>query len=181
MSSHSKEFPPIPQLTEMVKGHYENDEFVFFWTGPFSNWAKGKFSMVLENEHITFNCSEQAMMYIKAMLFGDYGVRGAVLETNDPKEQKRLGRTIKNFDQAIWEKFAREQFYTVLVEKFAQVPGYRQILVDTGNKILVEASPFDTVWGIGMGVNNPNILDISKWNGKNILGDCLMQARVILR
>ena len=170
-----------PGLTPTVPGHFESDKHVFFWSGPFSNWDMGNFTATLFNDNITFNCSEQAMMYCKAFIFKDYGVAEKILATKSPREQKALGRTVKNFDQAAWEGMALERFTPILVAKFTTVPGYEKILLDTGTKTIVEASPFDAVWGIKMGVNNPDILDESKWQGKNLLGLCLMAARDIIR
>lgn len=170
-----------PGLTPTVRGHFENDKYVFFWSGPFSNWDKGEFSMSFDDILFKFNCSEQAMMLLKAWRFGDTEAIAKVMKEKDPREQKKIGRAVKNFDEANWEKFALEKFPTVLRAKFEQVPGYEKILLDTGDKTIVEASPFDEVWGIKMGVNNPDILDETKWRGKNLLGICLMKTRDAIR
>lgn len=171
-----------PGLTPTVPGHFETEDYVFFWSGPFSNWDMGHFSMFMfDYQEFIFNCSEQAMMFMKALAFNDIEASERVLATKSPREQKAIGRTVKNFDQAVWEEKALAQFPLALYEKFRQVPGYKKILLDTGNKTIVEASPFDAVWGIRMGVNHPDILDESKWQGKNLLGICLMKARDMLR
>lgn len=169
-----------PGLTPTVRGHFESDQYVFFWSGPFSNWDVGNFDMLVNGESITFNCSEQAMMFFKAMTFNDFSSAKKVMKTKSPRDQKALGRKVDGFVQEVWEAKALELFPEVLAAKFEQVPGYKEILLGTGTKTIVEASPFDAVWGIKMGVNNPDILDESKWQGKNLLGICLMKARDLL-
>jgi len=179
-----------PGLTPTVPGNFETEDYVFFWSGPFSNWDSGSFEMDIgyatpanpvRLRTFKFNCSEQAMMVYKALTFNDLETMNKIMETKSPRDQKALGRTVANFDQDVWEKKALSLFPDVLVAKFSQVPGYKKILLDTGDKTLVEASPFDAVWGIRMGVNHPDILNESKWQGKNLLGKCLMTAREIIR
>lgn len=169
--------PPHPALTPTVRGHFETDRYVFFWSGPFSNWDNSGF----EYDGIKFSCSEQAMMYYKAKLFNAEDIAAKVMKTRDARKQKALGRSIPNFDRQLWLDKAVEVMTPILAAKFDQYPGYRDILLDTGDKMIVEASPFDEVWGIKMGVNHPDILDESKWQGTNLLGICLMNARDLLR
>lgn len=169
-----------PGITPTVPGHFENDQYVFFWSGPFSNWDEGFFSMNIEDALVTFNCSEQAMMYVKAFVFGDFASAKKIMKETSPREQKKLGRKVQPFDQDVWEATALKFFPFVLAAKFSQVPGYKEILLNTGTKTIVEASPMDHVWGIKMGVNHPDLLDESKWQGKNLLGKCLEIAREIV-
>ena len=89
-----------PGLTPTGRGHFENEKYVFFWSGPFSNWDMGKF----EHDMIIFNCSEQAMMYYKGMFFGDTETAAKVMKTKEPRDQKKLGRAVKNFDRPSWER-----------------------------------------------------------------------------
>ena len=173
--------PHHPGVKLTKHDFYENGTQVFFWESLFSNWEPGEFDMLINDDSITFGCSEQAMMFFKAMTFNDFASAKLVMATNSPKEQKAIGRQVKNFDQAVWEKKGLELFPEVLAAKFEQVPGYKAILLGTGDKTLVEASPFDAVWGIKMGVNHPYLIDESKWQGKNLLGICLMKARDLVR
>lgn len=164
-------------LTPTVEGNYENDQYVFFWNGPFSNWYPAKFVIAYNDAEIKFTSSEQAMMYTKAWFFKDYEIAEKIMLSNDPREQKALGREVKNFDKVLWETSAVSIVKSLLVHKFQQNPRLLKILLDTGDKTIVEASPYDEIWGIKMGVDDPNILDESKWKGKNFLGKALMKAR----
>ena len=173
---------PHPALKETVKGHFENDKYVFFWNGPFSNWYPAKFDMDTGTKWgvMTFTSSEQAMMFYKAIVFEDESSLIAIMSTNSPREQKALGRKVKNFNQDKWESVCLDLITNVLVAKFGSDEELKKILLDTGNKVIVEASQYDRVWGIGMGVEHKDILDQTKWDGKNFLGICLMGARTIL-
>lgn len=168
-----------PMLTETVSGHFETADYVFFWNGPFSNWHPAKFSMETGTKwgNMTFTSSEQAMMFYKAIVFEDESSLIAIMSTNSPREQKALGRKVKNFNQDKWESVCLDLITNVLVAKFSSDKELKKILLETGNKVIVEASPYDRVWGIGMGVEHKDILDQTKWDGKNFLGVCLMNAR----
>lgn len=151
------------------------EDFTFFWGKgtPFSNWTKSTFRFAGED----WNCSEQTMMWFKAFLFGDMETADKIRKTSDPREQKALGRTVKGFDQKVWEKKAVEIMVPALCAKFLQNEAFYKALEATIGTTLVEASPFDTVWGIGLSEDDPRAWDKSTWLGKNLLGVCLMEAR----
>lgn len=161
----------------MKNWELETETMILFWGGVFSNWAK--FSFTLDN--IEWNCVEQFMMAEKALLFGDNETYELILKTSDPKKQKALGRSVKNFDAAIWSEKARDLVYRGLVEKFKQNQELKTLLLSTGDKIIVEASPFDKIWGIGMDHLNPLALNQATWDGTNWLGELTMRAREELR
>lgn len=147
------------------------NDYVFFWDGVFSQWYKYD----IEIDGVVYNCAEQYMMAMKAKTFGDTASLTKIMKAKSPKEQKALGRQVANFDAAMWDCVAKNYVYKANLIKFSG--DLKQYLLDTGDRELVEASPYDKIWGIGMGVNHPDILDKSKWQGKNWLGECLMQAR----
>lgn len=191
MSKHtSLEFADLRQIYDQsVPGHFSTDKYTFFWAGPFSNWHPTPFLMkhcytgkLTAYASFEANCSEQAMMYIKAMLFDDKESASAILKTKDPGLQKRLGRAVKNYNEDTWANVRVDVVYEILMRKFAQNDDLLKILLDTGDRIIVEASPYDKVWGIGMGVDkHPAILNPDNWKGDNLLGQCLMFAREDLR
>lgn len=148
--------------------------YIFFLNGPFCQWWKSKF---MEN-NIEYNCCEQYMMYQKAILFKDESTAKKILESKEPREQKRLGRLIKNFDEKIWDQHKEKIVANGNYLKFSQNEELKEYLCDTYPYTLVEANKYDKIWGIGMYMNDPNILDTSKW-GKNLLGKTLMKVREI--
>lgn len=117
------------------------------------------------------------MMAEKARLFGDEKIRTEILSISDPRTCKALGRKVKNFDKAVWDKNKEDIVRNGNFEKFMQNDTLRNFLLSTGEKVLVEASPTDRVWGIGLGKNNPDALDPQKWRGQNLLGFTLMAVR----
>lgn len=129
----------------------------------------------------TFCCAEQYMMACKARLFGDEGIRRQIMESSDPEEIKGLGRKVANFDRDIWD----HSKYAIVVEgnlcKFKQNHELAEYLLSTGDAVLVEASPYDTVWGIGLSQDSPEAQNPTLWRGENLLGFALMEVRDGLR
>lgn len=125
--------------------------------------------------------AEHWMMAGKARLFGDAAAERAVLAAGHPAEAKKAGRLVRGFDEALWE---RERFRIVVdgsVHKFAAHPELREFLLNTGESVLVEASPVDRVWGIGLAADDEAASDPERWRGPNLLGFALMAARERLR
>lgn len=146
------------------------DKYVFFWGGIYSNWYITEFKL----KGVTFNCSEQYMMYEKALFFGDLNNAKKILKSNSPKEQKKLGREVKNFDADKWDRICKEKVYEACYAKFSQNKILNnQILLDGKNRCFVEASPYDKIWGIGMDENCKGVENRNNWKGKNYLGEVL--------
>lgn len=158
--------------------------YLFFWghrpgrngemtKSCFSQWWPCKF----EASGIVYTSAEQWMMARKAGLFNDLAMLDKILQTHDPAAVKKLGRKVKNFDEARWDAHK----YTFVKEgnllKFGQNPPMKHFLLRTGSTVLVEASPYDAVWGIGLDANAPGIEDPATWQGQNLLGFALMEVR----
>jgi len=150
-----------------------NEEFEFFWRGPFSQWA---ISPILAN-NLTFNCAEQYMMYSKAVIFRDFATADKILATSDPKDQKNLGRQVKNFKKDVWDSIAKDVVYIGNYLKFTQNENFKAKLMATGNKTLVEASPYDAIWGIGLDEASAKVTPPEQWPGTNWLGQVLTEVR----
>ncbi|KAF2671177.1 DUF1768-domain-containing protein [Microthyrium microscopicum] len=131
-------------------------------------------------ETFEFSCAEQYMMLCKALFFEDFITAREVLETDNPREQKGLGRQVRGFDDKKWSTIRSTVVENASVEKFTQCKAAGEVLLGTGEKDLVEASPFDRVWGIGFKAEVAKDIDRSKW-GMNLLGKALMVARTRLR
>lgn len=161
----------------------ERPEFVFFWghqagkngvtASCFSQWYDAPF--VIDGQR--YLTAEQFMMAEKAALFGDHETRRQVLQAPDPSAAKALGRRVSGFDEATW----LENRFSIVVRaneaKFAQNPELQSFLKQTGSGILVEASPVDKVWGIGLAKDDLKARDPNLWLGLNLLGFALMQVR----
>lgn len=152
-------------------------EFHFFWSGPFSQWAIRPTTI----DGVKFNCCEQYMMAEKARLFSDSYVLSEVMRASDPAVQKVWGRRVQNFDKAQWDKVARHVVFKANYAKFTQHPDLLKKLAETGEKVIVEASPEDTIWGIGLSAKDPRAQDPAQWRGTNWLGEAIMQVRTKLR
>ncbi len=160
-------------------------EFTHFWghnrkrlgdKAVFSQWYEAPFHC----DGNTFLTAEHWMMHQKALLFEDHKMAAKMLTTPYPGDVKNMGREVANFDEELWdqEKITIVRLGNLL--KFSQNAELEGILLDTGDTILVEASPYDTIWGIGMKDSHPNANDPSKWKGENLLGFVLMDVRTIL-
>lgn len=138
-----------------------------------SQWWISEF----ESDGKKFSSAEQWMMYQKALLFNDQEIAATILITLDPAKVKQLGRKVKGFDENIW----KSNCYDIVVEgnslKFGQEASLREYLLSTGDKILVEASPYDKIWGIGMKSDAEGIDNPYNWRGQNFLGFALMEVR----
>lgn len=148
-----------------------------FYGGPFSNWAFAPFHL----DGTDYTCSEQYMMAKKAELFDDEDTLKKIMATDSPHEQKALGKKVKNFNKAKWEAVAKEVVYRGCLAKFNQNPDLKAFILSTEDQVLVEASPTDTIWGIGLAENDPRALDPNQWKGTNWLGEVLMDVRDTIR
>ncbi len=152
-------------------------KYVFFWNGIYSQWHMA--DMTIDGK--TFNCCEQYMMYRKALLFGDMEIAKEIMETRYPKDQKALGRKIQGFDKAIWDKNSLAIVYRGNLAKFSQNEGLKKELLATGDRILVEASPVDNIWGIGLDEKAKGVEDPANWKGLNLLGQAITLVKNELR
>ncbi|NNA12916.1 NADAR family protein [Pseudomonas lundensis] len=154
----------------LIKGHMT---FFFSEKDIFSNWFISEF----EVKGVQFNCVEQFMMFCKAKLFRDESLAQQILAVAHPREQKALGRKISNYDDAAWcERRVRIVAHGCYA-KFSQNAQLRDALLATAGTVLVEASPYDLIWGIGLAENDPRALNPNQWRGQNLLGIALAEAR----
>jgi hypothetical protein len=153
------------------------DTHVYFWGSELSNWHECKF----RHKGLTFFNSEQAFMFEKALYFQDTDMAKKICETSNPSVAKKLGRQVKGFDTLKWSKVCYDIMVVVNMAKYSQSLILRNALMETEDRILVEASPYDTIWGVGLGAENDDILDENKWKGQNLLGKALMEVRENLK
>lgn len=141
--------------------------------GCLSQWWPAAFVV----EGVEFATAEHYMMWRKAMLFGDSVTADRVLGVGHPAEAKNLGREVSGFDEGEWEKARFGIVVAGSVAKFGGDERLREYLLGTGERVLVEASPRDRIWGIGMTAGDPRVTDPASWRGLNLLGFALMRAR----
>ncbi|WP_393061182.1 NADAR family protein [Streptomyces sp. LN549] len=142
-----------------------------------SQWWPSPF----EVDGVTYASAEHWMMAGKARLFGDEESAKQAVAAKSPAQAKKVGRLVRDFDETVWE---RERYGLVVkgsIHKFGQNPELRKFLLGTGERMLVEASPMDRIWGIGLAADDPRAENPATWRGLNLLGFALMDARAALR
>jgi len=159
-------------------------QFVYFWghrplpdasIGPSccSQWFDAGFDI----DNIHYATAEHYMMAEKARTFGDTEALGQVLAATTPEDVKKIGRRVENFNAEVWNKRSIEVVLQGNLAKFSQNPRLGLWLRASGSSVLVEASPEDAIWGIGLHRDDPRANDPSVWPGKNLLGFAIMTAR----
>lgn len=163
-------------------------KYIFFWghqpdkkgeitKSCFSQWYSCKF----EVDGILYKTAEQYMMAQKALLFQDKQIYEEIMAAGYPKQYKALGRKIRGFNEQIWKE---NRFHIVVqgnLAKFSQNGKLEDFLLSSGKRILVEASPYDKIWGIGLSMDTDGIENPHLWKGENLLGFALMEVREQLK
>ena len=177
----------VASLREAV--HAGTDfEYLLFWghtprkdgrisTQCLSQWFASAFNV----DGVRYATAEHWMMAEKARLFGDEASVERILASDDPGVAKGLGRKVSGFDNDIWEAHRYDIVRRGSVHKFGAHEAMTSFLLGTQDKVLVEASPMDTIWGIGVARDDPRAVQPLEWPGGNLLGFALMEARAVLR
>lgn len=156
------------------------DKYAFFYTEWPSNFAKTHFKWSAFSEEHEFFCTEQAFMWAKAKFFNDEDTAKKILaEEVDPMVCKSLGRQVKNYDDAKWNAVRYDYMLKVNIEKYLQDELLQKKILDSkfDGKTFVEASPTDRIWGCGLSVSDPKILNEKNWTGRNLLGKVITEVR----
>lgn len=176
---------------DLLKHQIENGtpvEYLFFWghtpkredvvdNSCLSQWFPAPFVV----DGVSYSTAEHWMMAQKALLFDDNKDFQEILATAKPAVAKSLGRTVRNFEEETWNAHRYEIVVKGSYHKFSQNAAMRDLLLHTGKRVIVEASPTDRIWGIGLSKNNGASLNPFTWRGNNLLGFALMEARDQLR
>lgn len=164
---------------QLVAAGYDG-QFVPFWkpnadvVGPESccQWQPTPFHWFG-----SYRCAEQYLMAEKARVFGDDAKLAQIMDSDDPGHMRKLGRQVRNFDAGTWDAVKYSIVLTANYAKFTQHPQLREYLLSTTGSVLVEASPLDTVWGIGFSQSSVKAYEPEQWRGQNLLGFALMEVR----
>ncbi|KOS07084.1 hypothetical protein AM493_14355 [Flavobacterium akiainvivens] len=177
----------LPQLIADLENGAQL-KYLYFWGNTpahnntvdkscFSQWYDSPFT---ENG-ITYKTAEHYMMAQKASLFGDTEIEKQIINSVKPGEAKALGREVRNYDEHLWDTHKFDIVVQGSILKFSQNKNLGTYLLTTGDRVLVEASPIDAIWGAGLAADNPAIHNPRVWRGTNLLGFALMEARDYLR
>lgn len=194
----------VNYVTPLVK-HYASikhkEKYTFFWetASPFSQWYKSKFKattcliqgvsmnklkreFVLQNQFPfdvqEYSSAEQFMMYHKAIIFLDIESAKKIMETNNVRKIKELGRNVLGFNEEVWKFYRSQVVFEGNKAKFEQNLPLKQELLKTVGTTIVEASPYDKIWGIGLEKNDSKANNRGTWNGLNLLGEILTILRI---
>lgn len=168
------------EIINMTIGFFrETEEYGFL-----SNFYYSPFTVSYMNEDgvksYEFKTAEHAVHFFKAKLFGDLETANKIMMTDYPKVAKSLGREVKNFNDFTWNNNKEIIYFDVIKAKFTDERNkdIKQKLIDTGESILVECSPYDRIWGIGYTKESSEFIckEFDKW-GQNLLGKVLMRVR----
>lgn len=158
------------------------DKYVFFWKSYLGNWSRVPGGINYEGKN--FPTSEHLFMYLKAQKFNDLEAMEAILGTNSPKKAKDIGRRVKGYKENIWSYSRIDAMYTALMARAKCDKKFKTMLLENyvvspsswKRRTFVEASPFDTIWGIGLGEDSRNIENEKYWEGQNLLGKTMTRV-----
>ena len=162
-------------------------KYIFFWGHQHKNKAitKSCFSQWYDSpfreNNLHYLTAEHYMMHSKAILFNDNKAAERILNAKTSGEAKAIGREILHFDENKWIEHRFAIVVKANLAKFTSTPELKAFLISTGDRILVEASPVDKIWGIGMATDHPSIEKPAHWQGLNLLGYTLMEVRSQLK
>jgi ribA/ribD-fused uncharacterized protein len=181
---------PITNRTELIASINAGNKakYLAFWghtaknpdiidKSCFSQWYDAPF----KDQGVLYKTAEHYMMAGKAKLFNDSHAHQKILECRHPKAAKSIGREIIGFSEDIWLKHRFEIVVAGNIAKFSYHPKLRAYLLNTGDRVLVEASPVDAIWGICLAADHHAVENPTQWRGLNLLGFALMQVRHALQ
>lgn len=163
-----------PEGSKFHLFYHTDSPFSQFHPSPFDGHSALEEFKDTVNHH--FLTAEHYMHYYKALLFDDYATAARILESNTPGEAKRLGRTVRGFNEHRWDRVKEELVFEANVFKFKQ-NNHLVIKLFEAEGFFVEASPTDTVWGIGLQIDDPKCQNPAKWRGTNLLGRTLDRVK----
>ena len=182
MATEKKMGSIVPARKEtLMIGGVPQDAAFFRHPGEPGGWMSNWFLSPFTLDGTDFSSMEQYIMVRKCRLFGDEALAAAVLRTDEPGEQRAIGRQVKDYQEVIWAGIRQAVAFRGLYAKFSQNEALKALLLGTGSAVIVECVGIDAVWSCGFGLEDEERLDLSRWRGQNILGFALMEVREALR
>jgi ribA/ribD-fused uncharacterized protein len=159
-------------------------KYIFFWghqkrkdgeigVSCFSQWWQSEFTI----DNIKYFSAEHYMMAEKARLFNDSITLEKIINATSSKQTKQYGREVKGFNEDVWIANRYDIVKRGNAAKFSQNRQLKEFILSTKDKVIVEASPVDAIWGIGLAADNEHVKNPLKWRGLNLLGFALMEVR----
>jgi len=187
MTVSAEDARTVDELVAFVLAGGQPD-FLTFWghrppaaggvgKGCLSQWWPVDFTV----DGMTYPSAEHFMMAAKALLFGDTETADRVRQAPNPGAAKALGREVRGFDEQRWAERRFDLVVAGNLAKFGQHEDLLGFLLGTGSRVLVEASPQDAIWGIGLAADDDRAASPENWPGLNLLGFALMEVRHQLR
>ena len=170
-------------LLDLNLPEYKNKQYIYFWGHQGANkktFLSQWHDSIIVKDNVTYATAEHWMMAKKAKLFNDMDSFRKIVKSIDPREVKAMGRSIKNFNGGIWNKHKYSIIVEGNIEKFNQNPIMKEYLLSTKDSILVESSPYDKIYGIGLNESDARKVNHTQWKGENLLGFALMEVRSII-
>ncbi len=167
----------------IAKHNSDKLKYLLFWGHTSKGGSVGKeclsqwYDCSFEADGVKYRTAEQYMMAQKALLFGDEDIFGRIMKAGGPDTFKKLGQQVRGFDEEKWKASRSDIVIRGNMAKFSQNAELKAFLLGTGDKVLVEASPYDKIWGIGIGADDKRAENPNLWRGLNLLGFCLMEVR----
>lgn len=152
----------------------------FYGHAKANGWMSNFYPCEITFHNKVFTTSEHLFMWKKAMYFKDYDCAKTILNSKTPVKAKKLGRSIKNYNEEVWKNYRGIAMTSAVYHKFSQNEDLKKLLLGTGDHFLIEATKNDKIWGIGLDVDDPRLYDDDNWQGLNLLGSCLMTVRTML-
>lgn len=172
------QLPESLQLKEVTTKRSEHYTAFYSRHCPCSNFHPSKFTL----DGIEYEHNEQYYQHQKSIVNGDTKRASAVLKASDPYDCYKIGSEVVVKDRE-WENKSLEIMERGCLAKFTQNKDLAKFLLSTGNTVLLEASPVDKFFGIGMSLNNPELFQPEKWpdGATNWLGKILSKTRAALK
>ncbi|KAK0104198.1 hypothetical protein ONS96_005290 [Cadophora gregata f. sp. sojae] len=159
---------------------------IFFWKaeqeyGFLCQWYMSDFKddTGLGGDNFVFCCAEQYMMAWKAFFFSDELKLMSILKSKSPKGMKAMGKQVLGYSDEQWDFVKVAVVGAANYAKFTSNKELTDMLLSTGDRELVEASPYDGVWGIKCGIEKAS--NRANWDGQNLLGETLMEVRRLIQ
>ena len=167
-----------PSLIPISKSYRETINQISFFRKycPLSNHSPAPFTINKKD----YNSSEQMFLSEKCITFGQTAAAQNIMCMDDPGKMVQEAKVCRGYNEK-WDMEQEDIMLTAILGKFTQNEEHEKFLLSTGDKILVEGSPYDSTWGVGLAFNDPAIDNSQNWKGDNLLGKALMTARRLIK